>query len=483
MSSRRGLIVAALATAITLVAGLVVVGQLRAQPPGPSDMEPPAGPMGPGGPPPGMEGMGMPGMEGMPGMGGAAAGAPLKWSEEKMPEELTMTYDEFLASAGVPRANIPDVYLKDKEGAPSKRTRNAWWELHRIYSPEIEMAAEKVKGTPGRNLEATMLRGVAAKENEVEMVRKVYNSCLDLFSFEMSGPCPREGAYPLGDSGGFDCFVAVRVKSNNVRRLLKSIETNFARFSHHGYFPGLGRRAYRLVTYERGVWQPKFYWLSNEALSEWDRLWSAGQLRLRAYGADGTVLAECFLSLGHNGSTPGDLLYPPDLVPDLLKREQWALNLDYVGAKRGFDGGPGIKWSNPLGWLYVWGVSGPMSNLSQVDAAEVAFVGADGKIGSRRVFGGLVKRGVKLAQNAPDTLPLTSSLTAGAALPQLLASIPGAGGLAGAAMAPGAPGMPSEMMGMMGGGMPSGMPGPGSMPIGPGYAPSVPPTAALMPGL
>ena len=64
MSSRRGLIVAELATAITLVAGLVVVGQLRAQPPGPSGMEPPAGPMGPGGPPPGMEGMGMPGMEG-----------------------------------------------------------------------------------------------------------------------------------------------------------------------------------------------------------------------------------------------------------------------------------------------------------------------------------------------------------------------------------------------------------------------------------
>ncbi len=38
--------------------------------------------------------------------------------------------------------------------------------------------------------------------------------------------------------------------------------------------------------------------------------------------------------------------------------------------------------------------------------------------------------------------------------------------------------MPGEM-----GGMPPGMPGLGSMPIGSGYAPEVPPTAALMPGI
>jgi hypothetical protein len=398
-----------------------------------------------------------------------------------------MTYDQFIAEQGVPRANIPKVYLEDKEGKPVKRTRNSWWELHRIYSAEIKVAAEAVKGTPGGKLEASMLRDLAAKENEVDMVRRVYKSCLDLFTFEMSAPCPHEAAYPEGGSGGFDCFVAVRVKTSNLRRLLKKIETEFARFNHYGYFPGLGRRPYRLVTYERGVWQPKFFWLSNEALDEWDRLWSQHRLRVRAYGTDGAVIAEATINLGHTGTTPSDLLYPPDLMPPLLKNEKWVFGIDFVGLRKGFDGAPPIRWDDPRGWLYLWTVTGPMPMISQVDAADVAFVAADGQIGSRRVFGSLVRRDVELAATAPDVLPLSSSLVSGAQVPRLLARIPGAAALAGGAGAGAGPAAPGgEMaasMGMMGGGMPPGVPGPGQIPIGPGYAPEVPPTAALMPGI
>lgn len=484
MTNRRGQIVAAISAAIMLLAVVLMVGQLRAQPPGgtpPAEM-PGAGGMAPpmdmGSMGPGMMGpdMGM----GMPGMG-AGAGQPLQWSESEMPEELTMTYDQFIAETGEARAGIPGVYLKDDEGKDIKRTRNSWWQLHRIYAAELAVAGERPKGTPGGSLEADVLKEYAAKDNEVAMVRRVYKSCQDLFSFEMSAPVAN-GGDSAHSNGSFGCAVVMRVKQNNVRRLLKTIEKEFSRFSHYGMRPGEGRRAYKLVTYERGVWRPKFYWLSDEALNEWDRLWRSHQLRVRAYGTDGEVLAEASLNLGHSGATPGELLYPPDIKTGLIAQEQWLLDVQRLGARRGFDGGPGINWNVPHGWIYAWTVSGPTADLSRVDAAEAAFVVADGEIGSRRVFGGLVQKGAKFAAFAPDALPLTSSLGpfAGDLLAGGVGARPAAGG-------PGM-GMPGEMGGMPGmpgemGSMPPGMPGPGSMPIGPGYAPEVPPTAALMPGI
>jgi len=484
MTNRRGQIVAAISAVIVLLAVVLMVGQLRAQPPGgtpPPDMAGAAGgtapPMDMGSMGPGMMGpdMGM-GM-GMPGMG-AGGGQPLEWSESEMPEELTMTYDQFVSETGVKRAGIPSVYLKDDEGKDIKRTRNSWWQLHRIYAAELAVAAERLKGTPGGSLEAEVLKEYAAKDNEVAMIQRVYKSCQDLFSFEMSAPVPNggDGAHR---NGSFGCAVVVRVKQSNVRRLLKTIEQEFSRFSHYGMRPGQGRRAYKLVTYDRGVWRPKFYWLSDEALNEWDRLWRSHQLRVRAYGTDGEVVAEATMNLGHSGATPGELLYPPDIKTGMLAQEQWLLDVQRLGARRGFDGGPGINWKDPRGWIYAWSVSGATADLSRVDAAEAAFVVAEGEMGSRRVFGRLVQKDAKFAAFAPDSRPLSSSLQ-----PFQGDMLTGGGGARPGAGGPGM-GMPGEMGAMPGemGGMPPGMPGLGSMPIGSGYAPEVPPTAALMPGI
>jgi hypothetical protein len=463
--------------------------------PGP---ETPPGPAGGGPPGPGPQMGGMPGtgpeMGGMPGMGmpGAAAGGggPFTWSENPMPEELTITYDQFVAEQGLKRANIPKAYLTTKEGKPAKRSRNAWWQLHRIYSTEIELPAEAVKGTPGARLERAMLRELAAKENEVEMVRRVYRQGLNLFTFEMSGPHPHEVGLNSPDQGGFACLLAVRVNSGAVRRLLALIEREFSKYSHYGYFPGIGRQPYRLVTWRQGVWQAKTFWLSNEALEEWNRLWSQNVLRVRAYGTDGSVLAEAQVNLGHTGTTPSDLLYPPEMPPQ-VRSEKWVLDLPVL--RTGFEGA-GINWRNLQGWLYLWSVSGPLGTVAQVDVAEAALVGANGQVGALRRFGRFVRPGVKPALAAPEVLPLSSSLegvSAGATLlPALVQGrgAAGAGPAAGGAM--GMPGAgPAGPPGMMGpgpgpmGGVP-GLPSPAALGApGPGYAPEVPPTAAMLPGI
>ncbi|MCD6352311.1 MAG: hypothetical protein J7M26_09355, partial [Armatimonadetes bacterium] len=421
--------------------------------------------------------------------GGGGGGAGLQWSETPMPEELTMTYDDFVRETGVKRASIPQVYLKDDEGNEIKRTRNEWWELHRIYAAALEVSA--VQGSPGGKIEAAIRREYAAKENEVEMIRRVYESCRDLFSFEMSAPVPA-GGDSAHASGSFRCLIAMRVKTKNLRRLLKTMEREFAPYSHYGYVPGQGRQAFRFVTYEHGVWKPKYFWLSNEALDEWDRLWGANTLRVRAYGTDGTVLAESTLNLGHSGTTPFDLLYPPDLKPTVLANEPWVFDLDFAGLRKGFDGGRGINWNNSLGWLYLWTVSGPTEQLSRVDAAEVAFIEAEGQIGSRRVFGSLRKKGAQLAAVAPEAPPLSSRLEGPSALSAATSLLGGGGAPAGGAGAGGPGGMmggpmgPGGMPGEGGMGMgPAGMPGPGSMgPVGGGgYNPGVPPTAPMMPGI
>jgi hypothetical protein len=419
-----------------------------------------------------------------------------------MPEELSITYDEFLAQTGEKRAEIPSEYLKDEQGKPKKRTKNAWWQLHRIYSVESKVAEVAAKGMPGAALEKAMAREIAAKENELAMVRRVYKLCLPLFSFEMSAPHPKEVGLSAPDQGGFVALVVMRLREAALRRLLKTIETEFSRYSHFGLFPGVGRRAYRLVTWEHGVWQPKFFWLSNEALDEWERLWSQNALRVRAYGTDGNILADTQVSLGHRGVTPSDLLYPPDFIPE-VRREKWALDLP--GVRRGFDGGPGINWDNMRGWMFVWNVSGPLTTVAQVDMAEAAFVGADGAVGTVTRFGRPTVKGIKLSLVRPDQPPLSSTLTPVTSAAQLMEGIGAGGGAGPAAGGPGPAGAPGAVAGMGPGpgamGRPGGpgmMGGPGGPPggrpmggmpgaMGPmsgaGYSPQMPPTAGMMPGI
>ncbi len=421
----------------------------------------------------------MPGMPGMPGMGGAGGGGGLNWSETAQPVELTMTYDEFILKAGVKRANIPPAYLTGADSKPAKRTTNAWWQIHRIYASD-EAEKKPLTGQPGGRLEKAMARELAAKANEVEMVKRVYSKyATNLFTFEMSAPHPKEVSLSALESGGFTCLVAMRVNEAALRRLLAGIQREFSQYSHLGNYPGLGRKAYRLVTWEHGVWNPKFYWLSNEALDEWDRLWAQSQVRVRAYGTDGSVIAESKLSLGHTGTTPSDLLYPPDF-PREVRTEKWALGLP--GAKQGFDGGPGIRWQELRGWLYVWSVSGPIATVSQVDVGEAAYLGADGVVGKTMQFGHPVDPKVKLTAASPDRTPLGASLSQITSAQQFIDSLwggPASGGGGGAAGGMGgAGGMPGMGGGMGGpGGMPGmgGMGGPGGMPGmgGPGGMPAM----------
>jgi hypothetical protein len=326
------------------------------------------------------------------------------------------------------------------------------------------------------------------------MVKRVYSKyATNLFTFEMSAPHPKEVSLSAMDNGGFTCLVAMRVNEGALRRLLTAIQVNFSQYSHLGNFPGLGRKAYRLVTWEHGVWNPKFYWLSEEAMSEWERLWAQSQIRVRAYGTDGSVIAESKLSLGHTGVTPSDLLYPPDF-PNEVRTEKWALGLP--GARQGFDGGPGIRWQELRGWLYVWNVSGPISMVSQVDVGEAAYLGADGVVGKMTRFGHPVDPKAKLTAASPDKTPLGASLAQVTSAQQFIESLWGgaasggggaaAGGMGGGMGGPG--GMPGMGGGpgnpLMGGGRPGGMPSPGAMGgASGGYSPSMPPTAGMMPGI
>lgn len=348
--------------AVIAAAGIFLfLGQIFAQEPG---MEPP-------GMDPGMMGM-EPGMEGM---GAAAGGGALEWSQQPMPDELTMTYDEFVAKSGYQRAAMPEVFLTDEEtGEPRKYTQNQWAQLQRVYAGRREgEAAAPVAGTPGYQLSVRLNREMGVKQKELDAINWLYQVGLDSFSFEIGYPqVQHANVRPGAASIPVEVGVIMKVKPGIDQRYPSLVYKKLKPFDNYG----LDREVFRIVDYEGGMWNPKEVSLWNGAVAEWNRLWSANVVQLTLYDVEGRRLVTGTQPAGHTGGICAKLVYPDDLnyapmhetiiPPRDHSFEGGHLNLDYK-----------------KGWYYNFSFTIPMAQLASLDRAEAVLIGAAGLEGSR----------------------------------------------------------------------------------------------------
>ena len=531
MTSRRSIALVAASVVVLSLSALILVGQLSAQEPGaggeegggpPGAASAPGGPPGMGGGPPGMGGgppgmgggppgmsggppgmgggpPGMGGMMGMPGMSGAGGGGGAwEWTEQSMPPERCITYDEFLAKHNLKPAKIPDVFLKDKDGKPIKRTPNSWWELHRIYSE----GPEPRDGIPGKAIVSEAEREYQSKQAELLAVARLYAKGLRCFKAVVTGPVaprpenvPSDSLQPISSAGAL-FGVIVWPKESAVKAYAAEVARTFSRLSQLGWF-GADRTQVWVTTWDKGVWGRKSYMLWSDAASLWQQLWASTQVRVRMATTDNVVVADVSgpLSLNTQDVT-FSLLNPPELPRvDALEA------ILTPGKLRTFKGGPLPELRN--GWAQGLSLAADVDMLRRLNAAEVIIQGGLGpdsslvpvsqadptKLVERRQLlfvraghHGTVKAIGTYSPLRAQLVPVSAlaALSGGGVGPALSGAAGGGGG--GAAGGPGMMGGPGGMPGMMGpgaGGPPgmgmpgAGMPGPGMMGEmgGPGGAP------------
>ncbi len=342
-----------------------------------------------------MEGMGM----GMPGGGaGARGGAALGWTEEEMPEELTKTYDEYLAETGRPRALIPDEYLTDEAGQPKKATNNEWAQLYRVYETRraVAAAAERV-GRPGALLADRVAMEMAEKENETRVIHELYEEGLNSFWFEVGYPQIRsQDITPGATSLPVEVGVVMRVKRNVAQRYPSLVYRRLKKFDNYG----VDRGVFHIVDYQGGMWNPKVIRLWNGSISLWNQLWGDNTIRLVLYDIDGRRVVTGEQPAGLDGAICAKLVYPDELnytpMHELLIPPK-----DYS-----FEGGH-LNLGYKKGWYYSFSFTIPVAQLAGIERAEVLLVGSGGLEGSRSA--------TQAAPRQAEFGPVSPSATAAAA--------------------------------------------------------------------
>ena len=361
---RQGRTILRLVALISILSIFVFLGQPFAQEPG---MEPPMDP----GMEPGME----PGM-GMPGMGGGAAAGGLTWSQQEMPEELTKTYDAFLAETGTARAAIPENFLYDDQGEPRENTNDQWRQLQRIYAARAvggPAAAGALAGKPGYGLATRIQNEIAVKSSEVADVQFLYEKGLDNFSFEIGYPQYEHSAItPGANVVPVSIGVIMKVKPNVAQRYPSLVYRKLKKYD----FYGTDREIFHIHDYEGGIWNPKKIYLYSGAVSTWNSLWSGNAVRLTLYDASGDQIASATQSAGHTGGICAKLLYPDEL--------NYAPMHETIIPPRdkSFEGG-NLNLPYKKGWYYNFSFSIPIGELAALDRAEAVLVGSGGQEGSR----------------------------------------------------------------------------------------------------
>lgn len=356
---RRGRTILAALMSFAILAPFIFLGNIFAQEDMPMD-----------------EGMPPEDMMGMPGMGAPAGGGALTWSEQPMPEDLTMTYDEFAARYGQPRAPIPETFLFDAEGNPELNTKNQWEQLQRIYASRgvgAAAAEEAVAGKPGYGLATRITREMTAKENELEAINYLYQKGLDNFTFTIRYPQVTHSAISPGMSTvPIEVGVIMKVKPGVDQRYPTLVYRKMKKFDHYG----TDRQIFRIVDYEGGMWNPKEIYLWNGTVSAWNGLWPQNNIRLTLYDAAGGQIVSGTQSAGHTGGILANLVHPSELnyapmhetiIPPQDKSFRGGnLNLPYTE-----------------GWYYNFTFNIPLAQLAGLDRAEATLIGAGGIEGSR----------------------------------------------------------------------------------------------------
>jgi hypothetical protein len=409
---------------------------------------PPGGGMpGPGGAPgggmPGAPGGGMPGAPGggMPGMmggagGGGAAGGGLTWSSADMPKELVMSYDEFIVKTAMPRAALPDVYMKDDKGQPTQRTLNEWVQLQRVYELRGNEGEAKLRlGNPGNALATAATREIGVKLKEMDAMSELTKGIEKNFYFEVGYPQLEHvnvAATPTLDTPvSMNIDVVMRVRPGFQKSFGDRVYNALKKFDN----PGEGRQKFEIITYGGGFYHPLDLTLSAEAIGVWNAFWASNQVKFTLLGTDKRPLADATTAAGLSAGILAKLVH----LDELMYQPKYDLLIPPKDFK--FHGGR-LNLNYSKGWHYLFHVTVPLGRLATVDSAQVQLI-----LGPAAAGGGGTAAGPGGAGGGPG----------------------GPGGMGG--MGPGkagAPGGPGGMPGMpgmpAGGGMGSGA----GAPMGPG---------------
>lgn len=415
----------------------------------------------PGGPGGGMMG---PGGGGMGGGGSQQSGTAFSWTETDMPDELRMTYGEFLAQEGEAPVPLPEVYLIDDSGAPKRYSRNQWYSLARVYADNPVKSTALPTGRPGGQLWQTIFDEAAVKHNEINAVWKAWSQSLGGFWFEVGYPRLQgpnllvdwsrrslirpdgtvawkrwEAELANADSFQITVPVIMHIKPSAAQAVGKRFYQAMKPFDN----PGDGRPGVRFVTYEHGQLQPHTMHLATESLSAWTQLWDQMEVQLQLFDTRRNEITRASRSAGISGNSVfTTLLNPPTLFYEprykfLLPREDDR----FRGGRLNLDG--------KQGWYFEFQFTLTREQLKSLNNAKARIVVQNGP---------------------PERLRYLTTGSAGGG-----AAAGGAGGPGGMMGGAGGPGGPGGLMGGAGG--PGGPGGGGPMPGGSG-----PGGAGPMPG-
>jgi len=408
MRQRRWIIIAS-AFVLVIVAGLFLLqnGPL-AQPPPPPPEAPggPGGEMGPGPPPPGME----PGMEmgpGGPGGGGGGEGG-LEWSAEEPPEELAMTYDDFIAKTGQP-PTVPDALTVDEEGEPLKTTFNAWSQLQRVYTGRAEIAAEEVEpGRVGSRLVREAEAMAAYKLGVNKELTNLYIAGLNGFSFKVSHPLmggmsTNAEGNQVTDIGPIDVLVIMQVRSQFQRTYGQKVYDRLKKYDCLGRGTMSGDRLqvssapFTIYIFDGGFFRPRRLNLSPEVAGRWTADWMLNSIVLMVRDRAGKVIywppaLPAGLPAGQGPDIMGAILNPPEFYYS----PKWRLLIPPEDLK--WQGGR-LNLNGTKGWTYRFSFSLPARIAKQMHSASAMLLPSPDILG-RAMRGQLTEAQVQALEKA-----------------------------------------------------------------------------------
>ncbi len=404
----------------------------------------------------------------------------MTWVVHPAPEELTMTYSEFLSKTGQARADIPAPFLTKPDGTPEKYTKNEWMQFQRLYGGAGRVVDEAIPGRIGKVLVKGAEDADAYHYHALKAMAKAYLNGLNKFTFEIGYPQVDYGTFGIiGGSGGNVTVrvpVVMRVKSGAAASYADYVYNTLRKFDCLGMAipQGNGVRntsePFHVHTRKGGIWHPQVINLPAQSGALWNLAWSSHAVGLALFDPNGQIID---LGLQPAGQTGGILAKM--LNPDVIYfNPRYKLLIWPEGRTQS-----GARWnvSGTRGWAYEFTFTMPRDQARRIHRAQAKLVPTLA-LGLSMDPGALRDRWNKLADELAkiniDELMQRGSGGGAAGPGGPGGGGPGMPGGGGPGMGPGmgggmGPGMGPGMGGGMGPGMGPGMGG-GMGPGGPGMA-------------
>ena len=371
MRRRRWIIIASAFIVVSAAGFLLLQNAPLAQPPPPP----------PGGPEMGPDMMGPPGPGGMGGPSAAAEGG-LEWADrEDPPEELAMTYDDFIAQTGL-EPNIPERFTVDAEGEPITATFNSWMQLQRVYVGGKEVRLEEIEpGRVGAKLTGEARKWAAYRWHASSALSEAYLNGLGGFTFKVSYPVMADanvGGIEVSKigPGSLSVIVVMRVRSSLQRTYGQKVYDRMKKYDCLGYASTAGgslavtSMPFSIHTFKGGYWRPRTINLPPEAALVWGAMWSQNIVRLSVKNRNGDVIYTAEQSAGQGPDILSRILNPPELYYN----PKWRLLVPPEDLK--FQGGR-LNLNGTKGWAYMFTFSLPPAEAIQMHSASAELVGLD----------------------------------------------------------------------------------------------------------